>query len=148
MSGADGFPPVEALVPHRGRALFIREVLEGGPDRASCLGRIPADSPFVSAGLAPCLVGIDMAAQAAAAMETLLRRGAREDDPPDLGYLVGIREARFETATLPAGTDLTVYARPLRGASALAVYEVELRIGPARCLSAVLTIFRPPLGRS
>ena len=143
MPGADRFPPVATLVPHRGRALFLREVVRAERDAASCIGQIPADSPFVTKGVAPSLVGIDVGAQAAAALEALLRGGDSDDGAPELGYVVGIREARFETATLPAGTDLTVHVRLLESASALAVHEVEVRIGSARCLSAVLTTFKP-----
>jgi predicted hotdog family 3-hydroxylacyl-ACP dehydratase len=148
MSGADPFPPVATLVPHRGRALFLREVLRAAGDTASCRARIPADSPFVNAGAAPSLVGLDVAAQAAAALEALLRAGPSESGALRLGYVVGIREARFDAATLPADTDLTVDVHLLEGASALAAHEVELRIGSTRCLSAVLTTFKPRLDPS
>ena len=142
MPGADRFPPIATLVPHRGPALFIREVLGTERDAASCIGQIPANSPFVTKGVAPCLVGIDAAAQAAAVLEALLRGGDPEDGT-QLGYFVGIREARFESAILPAGTDLAVHVRLLESAAALAAHEVELRIGSARYLSAVLTTFKP-----
>ena len=143
MLEADRFPPVATLVPHRGLALFIREVVQAERDAASCIGRIPADSPFVTKGVAPCLVGIDVAAQAAAVLEALLRGGDPDDGTSRLAYIVGIREARFETATLPAGIDLTVHVRLLETVSALAAHEVEVRIGSARYLSAVLTTFKP-----
>lgn len=98
--------------------------------------------------MAPSLVGIDVAAQAAAALEALLRAGPFADGAPRLGYVVGIREARFDTATLPAETDLTVAVRLLESASGLAAHEVELCFGSTRCLSAVLTTFKPRLDPS
>lgn len=126
----------------------MREVLQAEGEIASCRARIPADSPFVTDGLAPCLVGIDVAAQAAAALEALLRAGPSADRASRVGYVVGIRGARFETATLPAEADLTVAVRLLESASALAVHEVELRLGSTRAMSAVLTTFRPRLDPS
>ena len=148
MPETDGGSPVASLIPHRGPALFVRKVLQAEHNAATFLGQIPRDSTFVNAGVAPCLVGIDLAAQAAAALDALLRGGPSGDGAPALGYVVGIREARFETATLPPDTDLTVDVRLVESASALAIHEVDLRIGSARCLSAVLTTFKPRLDPS
>lgn len=142
MSAPDRFPPVEALVPHRGPSLLIQRVLEMGGNELRCAGRIPSESAFAAAGAAPNFVGLDLLAQAAAALETL-QRVERSAAAPEIGYLVGIREARFETPTLLLGPELTAHVRLEGGTAALAHHEVRLLQAETLCLSAVLTTFRP-----
>jgi len=142
MAAPDGIPPIEALVPHRGPALWIRSVLAVGEDRLECLGWIPPDHAYARSGAAPCFVGLELAAQAAAALEALGHRRDDRDAAPRIGYIVGIREARFEVASLPAGQELRAQARLLGGASALAVHELLLFHGEIRCLSAQVSTYR------
>jgi predicted hotdog family 3-hydroxylacyl-ACP dehydratase len=135
---AELFPPAESLVPHRGNALFLRRVLEARGSALRALGVIPGGSAFAEGGAVPCYVGLDLAAQAAAALETL-----RLSAPgPEIGYLVGIREARFEEATLPLYRDILVEVRLQDRAGPLAHHEVRLAVGDATCLSAVLSTLR------
>lgn len=88
-----------------------------------CRGRIPA--ALALDGAASPLLGLEMAAQAAAVLGALDRGTAREE-APRIGYLVSVRGARFETAELPAERSLTVRVRPLGGVHPLATYGVEV----------------------
>ena len=128
-------------MPHRGPSLMIRRILETSGNELRCVGRIPTGSPFAAGGTAPCFVGLDLLAQAAAALEAL-QRAASSAGGPGIGYVVGIREARFETSTLPLGSDLVAHVRLLDGTVSLAHQEVRLAEGDTSCLSAVLTTFR------
>ena len=81
----------EALVPHRGHALFLRRVLRCEADGIECTGVIPGAHPFVREGHAPAFLGLELAAQAAAALQALESSASLLAPRP--GYLVGIREA-------------------------------------------------------
>lgn len=144
MSGRDRFPAVEDLVPHRGPSLMIQRVLEAGGGELRAAGRIPLESAFATPEGAPCYVGLDLLAQAAGAIEALEHGAVPSDGGPAIGYLVGIREARFEVRRLPLGRDLTANVRQLSGALSLAHHAVRLDEGDAVRLSAVLTTFLLP----
>jgi predicted hotdog family 3-hydroxylacyl-ACP dehydratase len=68
-------------------------------------------------------VGLEVGAQAAAALQALMRPPGAGG--PRIGYLVGVRAARL-AARIEAGRDLRVVAVPTGGAGALAIYEVEV----------------------
>ena len=143
MASPEAFPPVEALVPHRGPSLLIERVLGRSEDGLEVVGRIPLANAFVAGGMAPGFVGIELAAQAAAALDALDRQRGSPGAGPQLGYIVGIREARFDLAGIPAGQELWAHVRLVGGASTLATYELQVRHDGASCLSAVVSTFRP-----
>jgi predicted hotdog family 3-hydroxylacyl-ACP dehydratase len=89
-----------------------------------CAADIPPLHPLVEGNRAPVFVGIEAAAQAAAVLETLNRR--REAPEPRIGYLVGVREARFTLPFLKAGRLMRVSARLQGGAFPLSVYEIAV----------------------
>jgi predicted hotdog family 3-hydroxylacyl-ACP dehydratase len=113
-----------------------------GEDRLECVGRIPVDSAFAGGGAAECFVGIELAAQAAAGLEALRRRRHFPAAVPEIGYIVGIREARFELAGIPVGQELRAHVRILGGAPPLATYEVHVSCGEIRYLSAQISTHR------
>jgi len=135
-------PPVEALVPHRGPALLVDRVVAMSEDRLECVGRIPVDSAFADGEAAPCFVGLELAAQAAAALEALRHRRDFPNAGPQIGYIVGIREGRFEMGEIPLGQELRAQVRLLGGASPLAMHEVRLFHGEIPCLSAQVSTYR------
>ena len=121
------YPPPGELVPHAPPALLVRTVLEVSAEGASALVEIPGDSPFVSSGRAPAFVGLEAGAQTAAVLEALGR--SEGEAGPRIGYVVAIRNARFRTPWLPAGTPLAVTVKAAGSAPPLSVYEVSLGNG-------------------
>jgi hypothetical protein len=65
-------------------------------------------------------------AQTAAVLEALGREGG---EGPRIGYVVAIRNARFATPWLPAGTPLEVTVKAAGSAPPLSIYEVNLGNG-------------------
>ena len=118
-----GYPPPGELVPHAPPALLVSSVLEVSPDSAAAIVQIPADNPFVQDGRAPAFVGLEAGAQTAAVLEALGREGTAG---PRIGYVVAIRNARFRTPWLPAGTPLAVTVKAAGSAPPLSIYEVSL----------------------
>lgn len=140
------WPAVEALVPHRAPALLLERVVEALDDGLVCRGSIPADGPFAADGRASAFLGLELAAQTAAAFEALGRprpeAGPRTEGGPRIGYLAAIRDARFQVPELPAGTPLLATVRRLGQAAALAMYSVAVtREDGSELLSATLSTY-------
>ena len=121
--GSGAYPPVSTLVPHAPPARLVRGILEASAEGLTGLAEIPMDSPFVEEGRAPAFLGLEAAAQGAAALEALSRRDAAG---PRIGYLVGLRDARFQTAWLPAERPFRVVVHAAGGAAALSIYNVTV----------------------
>lgn len=121
-------PAIETLVPHRGVMLFVRKVVERLDDGIVCEGEIPAANPLVEAGRAPAILGVELAAQCAAALAGLEASVAGADgSAPRPGYLVSLRDVRFERPRIPAASRLVATVRRSGGAGPLSVYEAEVR---------------------
>ena len=125
-SEAAAFPPIETLLPHALPARLVRGIAEISTEGITVVAEVPPGHPLVVDGLAPALLGIEAAAQAAAVLEALQRTG---DPGPRIGYLVGVRNARLAGA-LPAGRPFRVAARFQGGAPPLSIYEID--VGNAR----------------
>jgi predicted hotdog family 3-hydroxylacyl-ACP dehydratase len=128
------YPPIETLIPHRLPARVVEAVLERVADLITCRGRISPDHPLAHAGKVPAHVGLEMGAQAAAALAVLL---ARDEDPSfrtGMGYLVGIRGARFNVLALRTDRDHRVVVRRSGSAGPLALFEIEIYGKSSGCL--------------
>jgi predicted hotdog family 3-hydroxylacyl-ACP dehydratase len=121
--------------------LFVERVIGLTGGGIDCAVSIPPNCPFAAGSTAPCFVGLEMAAQAAATLEALVRAGAGLDAAPRIGYLVGIRSARFHDPELPVGRRLVASIRPAGSAPPLSVYEAEIRRGGRICLEAVISTY-------
>jgi 3-hydroxymyristoyl/3-hydroxydecanoyl-(acyl carrier protein) dehydratase len=120
------FPPVASLVPHAPPALLVHSVLEASVEGLTGLAAIPAASPFVAAGRAPAFLALEAAAQGAAVLEAL---GRSEASGPRIGYLVGLRNARFSVPWLPAERPFRIAVRLSGSAPPLSIYEVTVEGG-------------------
>lgn len=120
---SSAYPRPAELVPHAPPALLVKSMLEVSAEEATAIVEIPADNPFVQAGRAPAFLGLEAGAQTAAVLEALGRKG---EEGPRVGYVVAIRNARFATPWLPAGTPLTVTVKAAGSAPPLSIYEVSL----------------------
>jgi predicted hotdog family 3-hydroxylacyl-ACP dehydratase len=129
----------ETLVPHRGNALFLRQVLRHEADSIECIGVIPGSSAFVRDGRAPAYVGLELAAQAAGALEAL----SSEEAPlvPRAGYLVGVREARFASEWIPADSEVHARVRRTGRAGPLTVHDVVVEVAGVECVAGVISTY-------
>jgi 3-hydroxyacyl-[acyl-carrier-protein] dehydratase len=147
---ATAFPSMTDLLPHAPPARLLAAVLSATERGIVCAGVIPASHPFVAASEAPGFVAIELAAQAAAALEALLRQRQQQATRARarLGYLVGVREAHM-SPTLPIERTLRVTAIPAGAAVALTTYEMEIAneaAGPGeRLATGSLSTFLPNL---
>ncbi len=141
MAGA--YPTIEHLVPHGQPSRLVEEVEEASEGGVVCRARIPVSSPFVRGAGAPSFVGLEIGAQAAAVVEALSRIGSRDEGPPRIGYLVGVRDAVFHAPELPAERPLLVSARPSRRSGALSVYEIAVSLDDRILVEATIETTLP-----
>jgi 3-hydroxymyristoyl/3-hydroxydecanoyl-(acyl carrier protein) dehydratase len=127
-----GFPPVSTLIPHEPPARLVRDILEASAEGLTGWAEIPAASPFVEEGRAPVFLGLEAAAQGAAVLEALSRRDA---SGPRIGYLVGLRNARFHVPWLPAEQPFRIAVRIAGSAASLSIYEVTVDDGAGTVLA-------------
>jgi len=138
----EGPPAVESLLPHRDPMRLVRVIVEADVERGRihCIAVIPGDNPLATGDRAPAFLGLEAAAQAAAALEALGRQsGPAGESGPRLGYLVGVREAIFHAPDLPVAAPLSVTVQAAGSAPPLAVYEVRVE-GPAGDLLVTATL--------
>ena len=138
------FPPVGQLVPHRGSALLIERVLEERVDGITCSGRVPAGAPLVRDGRVPSFVGLEMAAQAAAAYEGLQRLRQSPQDEPRIGYLVSLSDVAVERPEMAVDVPFVVTVRSLAGVSPLFRCEAMVEGDGGVYVRGVLTTMVAP----
>jgi 3-hydroxymyristoyl/3-hydroxydecanoyl-(acyl carrier protein) dehydratase len=136
-----GVPPIEDLIPHRAPMLFVEQLLGEAEDGATCLGRIPAGCPLVSAGATPAFVALELAAQAAAVWEGRRSRGLQGDAPPVTGYLVSIKDGKLHRTAIPAESDLFASVRLTARVPPLTMYAVEVVVEGSLALTATIGTF-------
>jgi 3-hydroxyacyl-[acyl-carrier-protein] dehydratase len=140
---AADFPPPETLLPHAPPALLLRAIAGVAEDAIVAVAEVSPDHPLVKDGRLPAFLALEAAAQAAAALEALGRRetpGPRIAGPR-IGYLVGIRDARFSVPSLPAGRPLRVAARFEGGAFPLSRYAVAVGETGREAATGILSTF-------
>jgi predicted hotdog family 3-hydroxylacyl-ACP dehydratase len=98
-------------------------------------------------GRVPSFLGIEMAAQAAAVLEALRRRGRGEPIAPQVGYLVSLRDVRFERPEMPANGTFVATVRSIGSAAPLSRYAAHVRDLDALYMSGEFSTFLPAAKR-
>lgn len=129
------------LLPHSGAARLLTDIVRSGPGFVEAIGKVGAEHPLASGGRVPSFLGLELGAQAAAAMEALDRLGGAGEPARRSGYLVRVREASFIVPDLPADTPLHVTARLESAASPLAIHRISVSVEGSECLTAVIGTF-------
>jgi predicted hotdog family 3-hydroxylacyl-ACP dehydratase len=128
-----------SLLPHRGHARFVGEVVESGDGAVVCVGRIPVESPFVQDGVAPGFVLMELAAQAAA-IELLARMGVR-GPRPRIGYIVRARGLNWTAEGVPAGAPLTASVRREDSIPPLYIYRATVTLDGVKVFDGEFSIY-------
>lgn len=113
------------LLPQRGRAVLLGELVSSSSERTVCRASIGAEHPYLTDGTVHPLVAVELFAQAAAVHRGLAtsRDMARA---PVSGRLASILELVVHTAPFPVGTLLLVTVSP--GASLGQLHEFSGRL--------------------
>lgn len=126
---ATGGAEASSLLPHRAPARFAARVLRADDERLDLEALVPEASAFVRDGAAPALLALEIAAQAAACFETLVRVRAGGPGEARRGYLVGARDVVLDGGPLPAGRPILAAVRLAACAPPLSRYAFEVGAG-------------------
>lgn len=124
-------------LPHTKTARLLTDIVRSDAARIEANGRIPSAHPLVTAGRAPCFLGIELGAQAAAAWQALAHEG---DRAAPIGRLARVREAVFLSPNLPVDTPLRVIAEVEATAPPLAIYRIRVSVGDIEALRATISV--------
>ncbi len=135
---APRFPDPGRLLAHGPSMRLVDEILEMSEEALKCRARVPSGSPLASESASPCVVGVEMAAQAVAMHRSLTDGAGR---PPRQGYLVRVRDTRLHSAQLPVDETLRVSVRLQAAAPPLFLYDVTVDDGTVEYLSGTIGIY-------
>ncbi|MEX3947278.1 hotdog family protein [Paraburkholderia sp. EG287B] len=111
-SSTDAFPPIEAIIPHRGTMLLLDSVAACSDESLTALARVHADAWYADEqGAMPAWIGIELMAQAIAAHVGLL--SMREGKPARPGVLLGTRRYEAAQGAFAGGGPLSVTVNEL-----------------------------------
>ncbi len=136
-----GLSSLDALLPHRPPMRFLDTILSETADSLSCTAIIPSACALARAGEVPAVVGLEAAAQAAAAWEALQRRRAGGTAAPRVGYLVALRDVVFFIGRIPANQTLLVTVKLDAASPPLSHYQAELRLGDKLLVRGMIATF-------
>jgi len=137
-------PDASRLLAQQGPARLVNEVLETGETEIVCAGTVPVESPYADGDRVPSVAAIELAAQAAAALETIGRIRRETDPEPKVGYLVNIGDVVLSSADFPAGAPLVARATLDSEAPPLSVYRVEVKLEDRTILTASVSTYLDP----
>ncbi|MCB9596099.1 MAG: hypothetical protein H6719_25480 [Sandaracinaceae bacterium] len=109
-------PAIDALIPHRPPMLLVDEVIHHDGLRVTCRTTIREDMPFVADGEVPLLVALELFAQSACSLVSLLAgdRGV----PMAGGAVLGTRKLELHGDVLRVGDVVDIHC------------EEKMAIGP------------------
>ncbi|WP_395061847.1 hotdog family protein [Paraburkholderia silvatlantica] len=111
-SSTDTFPPIEAIIPHRGTMLLLDSVAACSDESLTALAGVHADAWYADEqGAMPAWIGIELMAQAIAAHVGLL--SMREGKPARPGVLLGTRRFQAAQGAFASGALLSVTVNEL-----------------------------------
>ncbi|MFL6572830.1 MAG: beta-hydroxyacyl-ACP dehydratase [Burkholderiales bacterium] len=137
-------PPIETLIPHRGRMLWLERLVAAAEDAVEAAATVPAEAGYLDPqpGM-PAWLGIELMAQAVAAHAGL--RGWREGKPPKPGVLLGCRRYQSSVTAFAPGAKLRVSARlSYRDEGGFGAYDCTIADQGAELASATLKVYEPP----
>ncbi len=134
-------PPVDALLPQHPPMRFVTSILDDAVDGLTCAARVPSECALVSAGRAPALAALEMAAQAAAAWEALRRWREGGAAEPRIGYLVALRDVAFFADSIPADRILSAVVHLEAAAPPLTYYRIDVSLGSAPIVRGTIATF-------
>jgi predicted hotdog family 3-hydroxylacyl-ACP dehydratase len=143
MPDGDEFPPIEALIPHRGTMLMLDRVL-AFTEETALAEYTPQSAAWYADdnGNMPAWIGIELMAQTIAAHVALLKR--QRGMPPKMGALLGTRSYRSTASTFAAGSALRIRAQlVLRDARGLGAYECSIGSAARVLATAILKVYEP-----
>jgi predicted hotdog family 3-hydroxylacyl-ACP dehydratase len=144
MNARATYPPVTALLPHRGAMLLIDCILDSTADSITVEAMLSGTAWYAAAdGSVPAWIGMELMAQAIAAHVSLVAIAAGK--PPRRGVLLGTRAYTTTVPAFQACDRLTVTVRSNfhDEVSGLAAYACTIERAGTRLAEAELKVYEP-----
>ncbi len=116
-------PTIEELLPHRDRMLLLQRIVKVQTGHCIAQTQVSEQWPLVESGETPSLLIVELIAQTAG-----LAVGVEfyDEEEPQGGMLVGIKNAEFFEPVLTVGEQLTVTVEQVGGRGTYAVYKGQV----------------------
>jgi predicted hotdog family 3-hydroxylacyl-ACP dehydratase len=139
----DSFPPIEAIVPHRGTMLLLDSVSACSDESLTAHARVHADAWYADAdGAMPAWIGIELMAQAIAAHVGLLSMRVGKGARP--GVLLGTRRYEAHVPAFARDAQLKVSVHEvLRSEEGHGAYTCRIEQGSALYAEAIVKVYQP-----
>lgn len=138
MEPCNSFPPLQELLPHRGRAILLNCVVSHSTEATTCKAILGEDFPYLQKGNVPAVVALELMAQTAGVHAALIATtrpapGETVGGPAEAGYLLAAPELDLFEEHFALNDELTITVRPVFIALPLAKYAGEVDVcGAAR----------------
>jgi predicted hotdog family 3-hydroxylacyl-ACP dehydratase len=133
---------LDELVAHRGPMRLVDRMIEISETHAVAETEIRPDNLFFSAdGNVPAYVGLEMMAQAIAAIDGMARRNAGQ--PPKIGFLLGCRRYNAARAVFGENDLLTTYANMVFTDGAMFSFDCRIERAGEEIANASLNVYAP-----
>lgn len=135
--------PVAEVLPHAGDMILLDSIEEVEGERIVCVRTVQSNGLFQDAdGNLPSWTGVELMAQSIAAWAGC--RARADQQPVQLGFLVGTRHYQCNVDTFPAGTRLRIEAvRSFHDEHGMGVFSCRIE-APRIYAEARLNVYRPP----
>ena len=134
--------PIEQLLPHAGRMVWLDRVLEWDAERVVCERTVRRGDLEVTSDGLPAWAGIELMAQAVAAWNGCQVLSAGGQVRP--GFLLGTRAYQADADVFPMGSRLRIEAiRTFHDEDGMASFACRITADDVQA-EARLTVFSPP----
>lgn len=136
----DPFPPIEQLVPHRYRMLFIDRIVASSGGTLLCSAVVRDDNPFLANGRLLEHALVEYMAQAMAGFVGLKNR--EEGDPgQNEGFLVSAKDVELAGEPVGPGDELSIHARLEIRTAEYGRFTGEVMLGERRIARGRLSFY-------
>jgi predicted hotdog family 3-hydroxylacyl-ACP dehydratase len=140
---SDTFPPIDAILPHRGTMLLVDCVSALGNETLTAHAAVRGDAWYADEhGAMPAWLGIELMAQGVAAHVALLAMRAGGRARP--GVLLGTRSYKAHVSAFARDAQLTINVHEvLRSEEGHSAYECTIEHDGERYADAVIKVYQP-----
>jgi predicted hotdog family 3-hydroxylacyl-ACP dehydratase len=131
---------IESVIPHRDRIKMISEVLEMTDDTAVTAALVKPTWPLCNGATVNPIVLIEVIAQTAAVIDGIKRK--KQGKSGGKGWLVGVKNAKFNITEIPVGTKLIARVRNSYSFDNYSVIEGTVYAGEENLALIVLQALR------
>lgn len=111
MTGPSTYPPIEALLPHRGKMLLVDDIVQIDADAAVSRAVPTNDWPLSNGSVVSSLLLIELVAQTSGLSNGLECLNTEGQGTRVSGWLVGIKKAELNVPTIALGEMIVTKAK-------------------------------------